>query len=91
MVERTDCPGEMAQHLVRVFNRTDVRGIFISASRYTDAAVSQCKEALHNKVCVLCELEEIVLALEQDRDLKEMLRTKVHMALIEKQPLFRCI
>jgi hypothetical protein len=81
-------PGEVAQHLVRIFNRGHARGIFISASGYTDAAIEMCRESLQKSVVALCKLEEIVLLLEQDADLKDLLRTKVRAAIIEKRPLF---
>jgi hypothetical protein len=51
-------PGEVAQHLVRVFSRGHARGIFVSASEYTAAAVLTCKESLARAVFVLCALEE---------------------------------
>jgi restriction system protein len=38
--------GDVSQHLVRVYHRGNVRGIFISASGYTDAAITTCKESL---------------------------------------------
>jgi len=79
--------GEVAQHLVRVFNRGAARGILISHSGYTDPAITTCRESLANRVFVLAKLEEIVLLLERDESLPELLRTKVHMAIAEKNPL----
>jgi restriction system protein len=38
--------GEISQHLLRVLNRGHARGIFISASDYTSAAIASCKESL---------------------------------------------
>src|SRR5205823_7691147 len=34
---------EIAPHLVRVYNRGDVRGIFLSASGYSDGAIADCR------------------------------------------------
>lgn len=79
--------GEISQHLLRVYNRGEVRGIFISASHYTKAAINNCIEALHHSVFVLCELREIVFALEREKDMKEFFREKVNAALLEKKPL----
>lgn len=76
----------IAQHLVRVFSRAEARGLFISATDYTDAAIGDCVQALQHKVIVLCTLQELVLLLENQGDLKEMLRNKVNMAVIEKKP-----
>ena len=79
-------PLEIGQHLVRVFSRSDVRGLFISASGYTDAAVQHCIEALRQNVIVLCDLQEFFLVLEQEKDLIEMLRHKINTAVIDKKP-----
>lgn len=82
-------PGEVAQHLVRVFNRGQSRGIFISASSYTPAAILSCKESLARAVFVLCDLEEIVHLLEQEKDLRDFLKRKVTAAIVEKDPYHR--
>ena len=80
-------PGDVAQHLVRVFGRSSSRGIFISYSGYTDAAITTCKEALSNAVIVLCTLEELVLLMESEIGLEGFLRQKVRGSVIDKQPL----
>ncbi|HUJ13810.1 MAG TPA: restriction endonuclease, partial [Thermoanaerobaculia bacterium] len=46
--------GDVSSHIVRLYGRGDARGIFISSSGYTEPAVSTCKDALHQKVVVLC-------------------------------------
>ena len=46
--------------------------------------IEQHKTALAQKVCVLCELEEIVTLLEQEKDLKMLLRRKSQIAVTEK-------
>jgi len=84
-------PGDVAQHQVRVFNRGQARGIFISATGYTDAAIQACRESLHRAPFVLCELEEVVRALEAEMALAEMLRRKIHGAVIDKQPLTKIL
>ena len=84
-------PGEVAQHQVRVFHRDQARGIFISASGYTDAAVQSCRESLSKAVFVLCELEEFVRALENDRPIADLLKLKVDAAIAEKKPLHRVL
>jgi energy-converting hydrogenase A subunit M len=53
---------------------------------YTDAAIHQCVEALAQKVVVLCDLKEFYFALEQERDLAEILREKVKSAILDKAP-----
>ncbi len=62
---------DISQHLVRIYHRGYARGIFISASDYTRAAIDLCKEALQKTVISLCRLEEFVKLLEQEKDLKE--------------------
>jgi restriction system protein len=79
-------PGEVGQHLTRLFARAEARGIFISASDYTAAAISTCREALRDKVVVLCQVKELVWLLDQERDLKEFLKEKTRAAIIDKNP-----
>jgi restriction endonuclease Mrr len=82
-------PAEVGHHVSRLMGRGDVRGLFISASDYTSSAVETAKVALGYTVCVLMTLEEIVQALNHDRDLAEMLRTKARAALMNRQPFFK--
>jgi len=79
---------EVSEHLVRLFGRGEMRGIFISASGYTDPAISTCRDALAQKVNVLCKLEEFVRLLERGTDIGEFLKQKVEAAALDKQPLF---
>jgi restriction system protein len=67
---------EVSQHLVRVYLRGEARAIIISASDFTAPSVATCKEALVQKVVVLCTLRELVLLLERRGDLKEFFRRK---------------
>jgi hypothetical protein len=80
---------EVSQHLVRVYQRAEARAIIISASDFTAPAVKTCKEALQQKVVVLCSLQEIVAMLELHVDLKESLRKKVQAAVVDKNPLYK--
>lgn len=84
-------PGDVAQHLVRVFGRHSSRGIFISYSAYTEAAIRTCKDSLAKAVVVLCTLEEFVLLMESDKGLRDFLKEKVHGAIIDKEPLTRVL
>jgi len=79
-------PGEVSQHLVRVFNRGAARGLLLSQSGYTPAALDICRESLQKSVFVLGTLEEIVLLLERDISLLEWLRQKVRSAIVDKVP-----
>ena len=54
--ERAGVP-DVSEQLVRVFNRTEARGIIISASGFTGPAVTTCREALNNRMVTMCELQ----------------------------------
>jgi restriction system protein len=88
--------GEVSPHIVRIFNRgLQVKGIFISYTHYTDGAIDTCKTALAGgAVVALCTLKEIVSVLdrhEQGADLRTILRTKIHAALLDKKPWHECL
>ncbi|MBA3716363.1 MAG: restriction endonuclease, partial [Pyrinomonadaceae bacterium] len=78
---------EVSQHVMRVFTRNYARAIFISNSDFTPAAINTCREALHHKVVVLCKLQEIVMLLEQEKDLRNFFKSKVEAAIVHKNPL----
>lgn len=78
--------GDVSQHLVRVFNRGSSRGIFISASEFTEPALQTCRDALSRAVVFLCTVQEIVMLLERAGDLKRLLRDKLHAAIVDKNP-----
>lgn len=79
---------KVSSHLVRVFSRGLAGGIFISYSDYSSGAYKDCKEALRDKVIVLCRLDEFVRALEEGTDLTEILHRKIDAAIINKDPHF---
>ncbi|MFJ7236656.1 restriction endonuclease [Streptomyces olivaceus] len=79
--------GPVAEHLVRVYSRAEVRGLLISASGFTRPAVDECQRVLAQRVVVLGELRELVMVLEQERPLGEWLREKVRRAMIDREPL----
>lgn len=78
---------ELATHMVRLFARDGVRGIFISNSEFASSAVAECVTHSANKTMVLCTLREIVMLLIHERDLTALLREKVRAAVIDKKPL----
>ncbi|HEY9825819.1 MAG TPA: restriction endonuclease [Stenomitos sp.] len=81
-------PGEVAQHVMRLFERTDVRGIFISASGYTDAAIINIQKALNQKIIVLFTLKEILLLLETESSFESLLKSKVEAIQLESKLLY---
>ena len=82
---------EILPHLEKTYsNRGHTRVILISTSGFTPLAIATCKEALSQKITVLCELKEIVTLLEwQKSGLKDFLRKKINVAVIKKEPLFK--
>ena len=80
--------GEVSQHIVRVYGRADVRGILISATGYSEPAITSCKEALSQKIIILCKLEELVMLLEKEKDIKEWIKAKVQALIIHKNPMY---
>jgi restriction endonuclease Mrr len=79
--------GEVSQHLVTVYHRGQSRGILISVSGFSEPAITICKEGLQKSVLVLCKLEEIVMLLERNLDLREFFRSKINAAITHKNPL----
>lgn len=82
-------PGDVGQHLVRCFSRSEVRGLFISASGYTAAAIAECQRALRDRVIVLCTLAEVAQLLEQAGDLRQFLTAKVQQAILNQNPFYQ--
>lgn len=80
---------QIAEHLVRLMGRDQARGLFISASDFTDPAVHTSREFLQHKLIALCHLEEIVSTLERQQDLSDFLNQKVQAAVVHKNPYFR--
>ena len=78
----------VSHHISRLYGRAVVNGIFIAEPGFTKAAVATCREALRDKLLILCELQEIVFLLEQEKPLKEFLKAKIHAAVLHKNPLY---
>lgn len=76
----------VSRHLVRIYHRGYSRGIFISATEFSPGALEICTEALQKTVVVLCLLEELVLLLEREGDLKEFFKDKIEAAIVDKTP-----
>ncbi len=82
---------DVSEHLVRVFNRHSSRGIFISATEPTGSALQICKESLTKAVVFICNVQEIVILLENQGDLLTFLRQKLQAAIVDKNPYFKII
>jgi restriction system protein len=80
---------DISRHLTRVAARGHAAALIISASGFTSAAVSTCRDALNrNMTVVLCDLHEIVLLLEREAELAAFLRSKIHEAIAGRNPLY---
>lgn len=67
---------DVSRHLVRIYHRGYSRGLFISATEFTSAALSTCVEALQRTVISLVTFEELTYLLESYGDLPALLLKK---------------
>jgi hypothetical protein len=81
-------PGDVAHHMVKVGQRGGVRGLVISSSGFTDAAILMCRNELQREVFVLAELRELVIWMEREHALGAALKEKINRAMIDKNPHF---
>lgn len=77
---------DVSQHLGRILLRGDCKGIIISYTDYTPAAINECKNALTRAVVVLSTLQEFVSLLEGGDDLTDFLKSKIRSAIIDRKP-----
>ena len=77
---------ELGLHMMRLFARDGVRGIFISNSDFASSAIAECVTHSTTKTMALCTLREIVMLLMDERDLVALLRAKVRAAILDKKP-----
>lgn len=80
---------QVTPHMVRVFCRGAARGILISASGFTNPAISTVRDQLTKAPFILVELSELVFLLEQNGSLPDLLTDKVRAAIVDKNPLFK--
>ena len=80
-------PEHSHNHMVRVISRGEARGVLVSASGYTVAAIEAAHTANVLRLCVLFELQEILTCVEGSHDLREVLRSKSAAASLPKNPL----
>jgi restriction system protein len=80
---------DVSRHLVRVYHRAEMRGLFVSSTEFTGPALEVCREALQQTVVALCLVSELVTWLEGDGDLTVLLRKKIVAAQTDKNPFHR--
>lgn len=69
--------------LSRLFLRSEARGIFISASDYTQPAYEIQRQAASQKVLLLCHLAEVVQVLEREESIDRFFKDKADQAIAE--------
>lgn len=83
---------EINAHLVRIYHRSHVQGIFISASGYTPSGLESAKEALvRNTLLILFDLEEFVKVIDTDVDFNIYVGNKINEAILNKNPFKKLI
>jgi restriction endonuclease Mrr len=80
---------EISPHLVSVYGRGDVGGIFISYSGFSPAAIEEAKRGLAQRVFVLTELQEIIKVMDGEADLMEFFREKISRAKSDRNPFYK--
>lgn len=80
---------EIAPHLVSVYSRGDVGGIFISYLGFSTAAIEDARTGLTQKVFVLTELQEIVQVVDREGDLQAFFKEKIHRAKTDRNPFYK--
>lgn len=80
---------DVSRHLVRIYHRGYSRGIFISATPFTSAAIDICREALQKTVVLLITFDELTRLLENYDSVSEFIRKKVTAAITDKNPYLR--
>lgn len=78
--------GDVSEHLVRVYGRGAARGLFISATEYSQGALDACRDALSQKLVVLITLQELAWVLDHDKSLEDFIRAKVRATIATKKP-----
>lgn len=78
--------GDISGHLVRIYGRGAGRGIFISFTDYSVAAVKACVDALSQKVVTLCSVRDVLWLLENEKELATYFDCKIQAAIVDKEP-----
>lgn len=81
-------PQDIGQHIVRLYSRSDVRGVFISASGYTPASTIEIEKALSQRTIILFTVKEFLILLENEDNFKKLFRSKLESVLLEQKLVF---
>ena len=77
---------DVAHHIRGIFTRAGAGGILITSSALTMSAEAAIRDALQSRVHVVFKLEEIVFALEQEKDLKSIFLDRIRRTVTDKNP-----
>lgn len=81
---------KVSSHLVRIFTRSLAGGIVISYSDYSDAVISDCRDAIvKGKAIALCRLEDFVRIVDNGDSLEDYFDKKINAAIIHKNPYMK--
>ena len=79
-------PGDVAQHMMRVAHRGEVRGLYIVEPGFTHAAIALARDELQRKVIVLGLIRELYELFETGGSISNWLREKVRRAQLDREP-----
>ena len=82
---------EIAPHLVSVYGRANVGGIFISYSGFSPAAIEDAKTGLVQRVFVLTELQEIIQVIDREANLTAFFKEKINRAKSDRNPFHKVL
>jgi restriction system protein len=77
---------DVSEHMVRVYQRGQSRGLFIVHPGYTAPAIESVRQSLQKAPFVLAVLEELVHVFRTEKSLIDWLREKVTAAIADKDP-----
>jgi restriction system protein len=80
---------EIAPHLVSVYGRGYVGGIFISYLGFSSAAIEEAKIGLAQKAFVLTELQEIIQVIDREANLTTFFKEKINRAKSDRNPFYK--
>jgi restriction system protein len=79
----------VARHCMRVFGRPpSVRGLLISQSGVTEPAAAMCREHIKDRMLGVCELRDLVMVVDQRRDVEQYLRDGFRRLALDKRVVF---
>jgi restriction system protein len=82
-------PDIVGQHMMRLMARSEVRGLYISKSGFTSAAISGIRDTLALRSTICADLQEILLLLDRGTSLSWWIDEKTAAAVGSKNIYWR--